>query len=129
MISKVKRRFNKKKSGKYKSRLEEKMARQIARLSGERDTYERTSIQYKIPRRYVPDFTVGGMFIEVKGYFRPEDRTKMRCVKADNPEADIRMVFAADNKISSRSSMRYSDWCEKYGFPYAVGEVPREWFK
>ncbi len=109
------------------------MARLIAKLSGSRVRYERDKLKYSVPRSYVPDFTVlksDGtlMFLEVKGYFRPEDRTKMRCVKHDNPEADIRLVFASDNKISSRSAMRYSDWAKKYGYPFAVGTIPREWF-
>jgi hypothetical protein len=36
------------------------------------------------------------------------------------------LFFAQDNKIP-RSKMRYSDWAKKYGFEYAVGEIPKEW--
>ena len=62
------------------------------------------------------------MYIEVKGYFRPEDKPKMKAVKASNPDLDIRFVLANNNK-------RDIAWCEKYGFPWAIRNIPEEWFK
>ncbi len=97
-------------------------------------TYETSSFPYTIRKTYIADFTIGTrdgrtIYVETKGWFRPQDRTKMRAVKEANPTADIRMVFPQDNKLNKTSKMRYSDWCEKYGIRYHVGPVPREWFE
>lgn len=52
----------------------------------------------------------------------------MIAVREANPALDIRMVFAADNKLHKHSPTRYSDWCVKNGFKYHIGiDVPREW--
>lgn len=78
---------------------------------------------------YIPDFRLpNGILVEVKGYFAPEDRTKMLRVKQANPEVDIRFVFGSDNKIHRNSMMRYSDWCEKHGFLWALKTIPEEWY-
>lgn len=94
-------------------------------------TYETESFSYVLERKYLPDFIVhtrehGKIYVEVKGYLRPEDRSKLRAVKRDNPSIDLRLLFAKDNKIS-RSKLRYSQWAEKYGFTYAIGKVPDDW--
>ena len=91
-------------------------------------------LDYVVRRTYLPDFLVvlesgKSFFIEVKGWFRPEDRTKMIAVKAYNPDLDIRLVFSNDGKLSSKSSSRYSDWCRKHGFEFAIGHIPEKWFK
>jgi len=88
-------------------------------------------IDYNIPKRYTPDFKVGDMYIETKGYFRPSDRTKMRHVKLCNPELDIRLWFQKDEWLDPKTkATRYSEWAEKYGFPFHVGEkFPEHWFE
>lgn len=114
-----------KKTGKYRSKFESQVAKSIPRRKNVKVSYETHSISYSIPRIYNPDFTVvlpsGKCFyIEVKGWFRNEDKVKMRCVKECNPTLDIRFVFPNKNKKDIR-------WCERYGFPYAIGSVPGEW--
>lgn len=94
--------------------------------------YESERLPYVIAKTYVPDFIITlscgrKIYIEAKGYFRPTDRIKMLAVKRMNPTLDIRIVFAVDNKLNKGSKSRYSDWCEKHGFPYAVGLVPKNW--
>jgi predicted nuclease of restriction endonuclease-like RecB superfamily len=100
--------------------------------------YETEKLPYVLPspiRRYIPDFIIRNpdgsvkMYIEVKGYFRPEDRTKMIAVKTNNPGIDIRMIFPQDNKLHAKTETRYSDWCKKHGFKYAIGHVPEDWFR
>lgn len=109
------------------------MWRRLRSIKGVRAQYEVSTLPYSVPRLYIPDFTVvragkDPLYLEIKGYFRPEDRAKMKAVKKDNPEADIRLVFASDGKLSSRSKSRYSDWCARNGFEYAIGNIPKEWF-
>ncbi len=98
-------------------------------------------------RSYTPDFVInkggseGGheetsgdcydaaLIIETKGLFTAANRTTMKLVKEWHPDLDIRMVFMRDNKVHKKSDMRYSDWCEKNGIPYAIGGIPEEWLK
>jgi hypothetical protein len=77
---------------------------------------------------YTPDFIIGTLIIEGKGNLDSETRTKMKQVKACNPDLDIRFLFQRDNKITKASKTHYTDWATKYGFPSAVGHiVPEEW--
>lgn len=89
-----------------------------------------TSVEH---HKYIPDFIVSKsdgtkIYLEVKGYLRPNDRKKMLFVKEQHPDKDIRFVFRYNNKINPKSKTRYSDWCEKHGFQYSLkGVVPEEW--
>jgi predicted nuclease of restriction endonuclease-like RecB superfamily len=117
----------------YKSLLEVKFAKELSKRKDVQVTYETVRLPYTLKRYYLPDFVCRGadgkvFYIEVKGYFRGTDRVKLKAVREAHPEADVRLLFAADNKISSKSLMRYSDWCKKNGFTYAVKEIPEEWF-
>lgn len=85
-------------------------------------------------RKYKPDFALRvpsgkTIYLEVKGYLRPEDRMKMVAVKRSNPTLDIRFVFGRDNKLYKGSSTTYSQWAEKNGFKWTVEHIPSEWYK
>jgi predicted nuclease of restriction endonuclease-like RecB superfamily len=97
-------------------------------------TYENEKIPYTIVshRNYVPDFILTfpdghKRYIEIKGYLRPEDRVKMKLVKDQHPQMDIRIVFAKDNKMNKNSKTMYSTWAKKVGIPYAIGKIPANW--
>jgi predicted nuclease of restriction endonuclease-like RecB superfamily len=120
--------------GKFKSKLEEKFAKELKKIKSHKVEYETRTIPYKVQKNYIPDFVCTDkqgsvFFIEVKGYLRSEDRTKLRAVLECNPGIDLRLLFAVDNKINAKSKMRYSDWCNKYRIRYAVKEIPEEWFE
>ncbi len=99
--------------------------------------YEPDKLSYHVVRNYIPDFKIKWLrqgvyqttYIETKGYFSSADRTKMRLVKEQYPDLDIRMVFLSDNKINKNSKTRYSDWCEQHKFPYTFITIPKHWFK
>ncbi len=55
--------------------------------------YEPHSINYKVERLYFPDLLIGNVYIELKGYFRQDAQRKMKAVKAQHPDLDIRFVF------------------------------------
>lgn len=129
-----KRKISKRK-GKYKSVLESK----VARMLGRKAKYETEHIAYVLPKRYTPDFVLvkaqddppgstSKILIEVKGWLRYEDQQKMRAVKFSNPHLDIRFYFPNDGKVQG-STMKNSDWCRKYNFPYAIGSIPQDWLK
>lgn len=120
------------KTGQYQSQLEARVAKELKKGMGNVQ-YETETLSYTIRKNYVPDFicrTRSGkaIYIETKGYFTAEDRTKMRAVKDTHPDLDIRMVFDKNNKVSSRGKMKYSEWCERWGFKYAIKTVPKEWY-
>ncbi len=120
------------KTGKYQSQLEARIAKSLKRGMANVE-YEPTTLEYTIRKHYVPDFVVRTrsgktIYVECKGWYKIEDRIKMRAVKSSNPGIDIRMVFDKDNKVSSKGKMRYSEWCEKHGFKYGIKTVPKEWF-
>ena len=49
-------------------------------------------------------------------------------VKKEHPEKDIRIVFMSDRPFRKGGKMRPSDWAVKYGFPFSIKKVPKEWF-
>lgn len=127
------RRRPKIKRGVFKSGLEKTINKQLQRYPKIVATYEKDTFPYVLEKQYVCDFTIRthngkDIYVEVKGYFPSEDRTKMRAVKACNPDIDLRIVFDKNNRLSKASKMTYAEWSEKYGFPYAVGGIPKGWF-
>ena len=77
----------------FKSGLEEKVSDLLCEL-GVHYEYESVSFSYTIQHLYTPDFVLpNGVVLETKGYWRPEDRRKVRQVIAENPDIDLRMVF------------------------------------
>lgn len=86
--------------------------------------YESEKIPYYFSGHYIPDFVidtqVGKVYVEAKGYFRPEHKRKMVAVKKLHPTMDIRIVFYAFRKKDIA-------WAEKHGFPWAIAKIPVEW--
>ena len=86
-------------------------------------------IFYIIPKHYLPDFIFeskqGKVYVEAKGHFRVGDKQKMKHVKLSNPDLDIRFILAESKPVQLA---RDKKWCEKLGFPWAVGRIPKEWF-
>ena len=74
----------------------------------------------------MPDFVVatpsGIVYIEAKGYLRPEHRSKLAAVKQQHPDVDLRIVFYANIQ-------RNIDWAIKHKIPYAIGDIPKDWLK
>ena len=108
------------------------LERQVAELLDELKieyAYEPKWFEYVIEHKYVPDFKIGNIYLEAKGYFPPDQRRKMKAVKKANPDLDIRLVFQAPyNKISKKSKTTYAKWADKNGFPWcAYYAIPREW--
>lgn len=129
-------KFNNKKTGKYRSKLESKVARKLPRKRHLSVTYEDTRLVYSIEHEYFPDLRVVNkktgkeFFIEVKGYFRQEDRRKMAAVRKQHPHLDIRMVFGSSGngpkgRLANERNLR---WCERHGLLAAIDTPPKEWF-
>lgn len=109
----------------YKNLFEANVAKQIKR-SKVPFSYEPVRIPFVIASHYIPDFVLstplGKVYVECKGYFRPEDKRKLLAVKRQNPSLDIRILF-----WSKRPS--YIKWAEKHGFKWAVEKIPKDWLR
>ena len=56
--------------------------------------YECSKVSYTISHMYCPDFVLpNGVILECKGYWDSADRKKIKSVKEQNPDLDLRMVF------------------------------------
>ena len=113
----------------FRSGLEEKVADLFVEL-GVKYEYESTKIPYVIQHNYTPDFLLpNGIFLECKGFWEPEDRRKIKNVKEQHPELDIRMVFQSPfNKISKKSKTTYAQWCDKHNIPWtSFTNIPLNW--
>ena len=118
-----------KKTSKFKSKLEERLATLLTTL-GVSYEYESEKVPYTIMHNYYPDFVLPNhTYLEAKGYWSPADRRKILAVKKDNPDMDLRMVFQAPfNKINKKSKTTYAMFCEKHDIPWsAYHNIPLEW--
>lgn len=115
---------------KFRSRYEETIYNNVLE-NGFTVEYEPYSLQYLVKGNYYPDFVLSnGVVVEAKGYFDSRARAKMIAVKKFNPDLDIRFVFMnSRTKVRKGSKLSYADWCDKYGFPFADGNIPLEWFE
>lgn len=88
--------------------------------------YEAQKIPYVIASHYIPDFIIetrlGKVYVECKGYLRPEDKRKLVAVKRQHPQLDIRIVFYAHSLGNIR-------WAERVGFRYSIGTIPIDWLE
>jgi len=113
----------------FRSGLEEKVADLMVEL-GVKYEYESTKVPYQIQHNYTPDFLLpNGVYLECKGYWEPADRRKIKAVKQQHPDLDLRMVFQSPfNKISKGSKTTYAKWCEKNNIPWtSFANIPIDW--
>lgn len=100
--------------------------------------YESEKFQWAPPlRKYTPDFSLdkktgGKMHIENKGYLRVQDITKMRNVRKQYPDLDIRFVFSrADKPLGpvrkDGTRQTHGGWAKANGYQYAEKFLPAEW--
>lgn len=108
-----------------RNKFETKIYQQL-KISGISFKYESEKLPYVLSKHYIPDFILttplGKIYIECKGYLRPEHKAKMIAVKKQHPSKDIRILFYSNNKANIK-------WAQKNGFIYAIGTIPDEWFK
>ena len=112
----------------YRSRLERDVADSLDDRGVDYE-YETCRIRYVSTRTYIPDFILAnGIYIEVKGWFKPSDRSKHLKIKDQHPNLDVRFVFdRASQKLSRQSNTSYAQWCNRYGFKWAEKIIPQGW--
>lgn len=131
-LGRVQRRFAHNANA-YRSGLEEKIAGQIE-AQGVKVLFESFKLAYKVPSRdatYTPDLLLpNGIIIETKGLFQSDDRKKMKLIKEQHPDLDIRFIFSnANAKIAKQSKTTYAKWADTNGFPWAHRDCPKTWLE
>jgi len=123
----------------YRNKFEQQTAEDI-RLHKSAFVYEKAKFDYVVRGKYLVDFSIvkkNGtvMHIETKGNglsFDGHAKRKMRAVKEQHPYLDIRMLFYSDGKCGPKRKdgtfMRQSDWAMRYGFKYAIKNIPESWY-
>ncbi len=131
----------------YRSKFEAKVAARLYSL-GVKFGYETEELEYSSTVRggvckdcgsrsvlkkriYTPDFIITTkkgkvkVYVEAKGRFTSQDRSKMLDVLKAHPGITLVMLFQRDNKIDAKR--KYSDWCIKNKINYCIGEVESKW--
>lgn len=96
--------------------------------------YEPDKVAYYVERHYIPDLKLGSMYVELKGYFRQDAQRKMKAIKAQYPDMDIRFVFQnasatiqGAKKRKDGTKMTCCEWADRNGFAWNEGTIPEEW--
>ena len=82
--------------------------------------YEPYSLRYTIDHQYTPDFVLGNLLVEAKGWFRPGDRQKYKAIR-DSLKDNYELVFLLQSplkKVSKGAQLTMSGWCEKEGLEW-----------
>ena len=93
-----------------RSHLEEQVADLLEQLNVDYE-YESDKLSYVIEAKYIPDFKVGDVYLEAKGYFPADQRRKMKAVKKANPELDIRFIFQNPFAQKGALNLKFSIGC------------------
>lgn len=127
---------------KFKSKFEARIFPEVQKYLKEKSDkqpinfeYETTSFPYILQKNYTPDWPVtrpdgSVLYIESKGLFDLDSRTKMLAVKNQHPDLEFVLLFQRDNtygRAKKEKKRRYSDWAQHHGFDYAVNCVPFRW--
>jgi hypothetical protein len=101
-----------------RSREEELVEAALAGLS-QPFVYESVKLPFSLHRVYTPDFSADGIHVEVKGWWPPEDRAKLKAVRLANPNEIILVVLIRPElTISKGSKTTYATWCDKWGISW-----------
>ena len=122
--------------GKLKGTFEQRVIVKLEKR-GVSYEYEPHCLPYTVERKYYPDLLVNGIYIELKGFFRQDAQRKMKAVKAQHPDLDIRFLFQRGNspihgakKRKDGTKMTCGEWADRQGFLWAEGEeIPEEWIQ
>lgn len=114
-----------------RSGLEVRVCKELDTL-GVPYTYEESTIRYEQPsefRKYTPDLQFpNGVVVELKGRWKTADRKKIKLVRQQHPDVDLRFVFDNPNqRISKTSKTTYGAYCKQLGIPFAKKSIPVEW--
>lgn len=107
------------KSAGYRSVPEHELGKLIG-AAAIRAEYEPVKLPYVLERHYTPDFRIGDLLVEVKGWWSPTDRAKYLAVVQQNPDLQfLVLLIRPGQKIQPRSKTTLWKWCEQNGLDWA----------
>ena len=82
--------------------------------------YEVCPFEYTVHRKYTPDFMMGDILVECKGWFRPGDRQKYKAIRDSIPGfyTLVFLLMKANKPVQKGAKLTMGGWCEKEGFPW-----------
>jgi hypothetical protein len=100
---------------KYKSKLE----KLVGGLLGPEWAYEPFTVPYVTHRNYHPDFVLGDLIVEVKGFFRVGDTAKYKAIRdALMFQELVFFLQSPRTKVRKGAKMNMGEWCEKEGLKW-----------
>ena len=118
-------RFNQARRDKdHRSALEDQVEKALLQ-QGLDPKYEPDKFDYTLHRRYCPDFKIGDVYIEVKGWWPSSERMKFLSVIRNNPELRIFVALQRPNqRLSKQSKTTLAQWCQKQGINWSPIPIP-----
>lgn len=120
-------RFNRQRKNKeHRSGLEDQVE-DLLRKQGFSPQYESESFAYVLHRKYKPDFRLGDVHIEVKGWWPSNERQKFLAVVINNPDLKIFVALQRPHQtLSKKSKTSYCQWATKYGIAWCPIPIPQD---
>lgn len=133
MLDRYNRRLRQRKDREHRSNLETQVEEALI-AQGLTPLYETEKFPYVLHRKYTPDFKVGNVYIEVKGWWPSAERTKFLAVIVNNPGLPIFVALQRPYMtLSKTSKTTYAQWCTKYGIAWCPVPIPpdfmAQWLK
>ena len=121
------------KKGEFRSKEEARVSQALTELGYDID-YEKERFDYYLKRFYTPDFVVKGkhfdFYIEVKGWFPPDARSKLLAVITHHPTLPLFVALQKPHaKLNKNSKTEVCQWCEKYGIAWCPLPIPTEFLE
>lgn len=115
----------------FRSQFEMNVAKRFDAL-GIPYEHEKHRLVYDKPTEYLPDFKVGNIYIEAKGFLDARSRSLLIAVKESNPDVEICILFQKADRLLSKAkkALTYGQWASRHGFRWAEGtKIPSLWLK
>lgn len=124
MLDRYNRRLRSRKDREHRSQLETDVEQALIN-QGYSPQYETERFSYVLHKKYTPDFKVGSVYIEVKGWWPPSERSKFLAVILSNPGLPIFVALQRPNlTLNKRSRTTYAEWCIKHGIAWSPIPIP-----
>lgn len=129
MLDRYNRRLRSRKDREHRSQLEQQVEDALV-AQGYTPLYETEKFGYVLHRKYTPDFKVGNVYVEVKGWWPPAERTKFLAVIMNNPGLPIFVALQRPQlTLSKQSKTTYAQWCTKHGIAWCPVPIPPEFMQ
>ncbi len=126
MLEKFNRWNRQRKDKEHRSGLEDQVEDAL-RKQGFSPEYEKESFPYILHRKYKPDFKIGDVHIEVKGWWPSDQRQKFLSVVINNPDLKIFVALQRPHQtLNKKSKTSYAQWATKNGIAWCPIPIPKE---